>query len=130
MNGDDLLLDTNAVIAWANNDATLCALVNRARAVSVPVIVWGELVYGSLNSARPDENTRRIRTVIAEFSILAATQETAEHYASIRLSLKRIGRPIPENDIWIAAIARQLGLSLVSRDAHFSSVSGISVVDW
>lgn len=130
MIGDDLLLDTNAVIAWTDGDTALRDLVNRALRVAVPVTVWGELLFGAHNSGRPEENFRRIRTVLSEFGFLPANQETAEHYASIRLSLKRIGRPVPENDIWIAAIARQFDHSLVSHDAHFGFVSGIRVVDW
>jgi tRNA(fMet)-specific endonuclease VapC len=55
---------------------------------------------------------------------------TAQHYGRIRNDLRAIGRPVPENDLWIAAIARQHGLTLVTRDQHFQHIVGLSLEMW
>ena len=57
--------------------------------------------------------------------VAAVTQATADVYASIRMELKRSGNPIPSNDAWIAALARQHALPVLSNDAHFDVVQGI-----
>ena len=63
-------------------------------------------------------------------AVLACDAETAQHYGQIKNRLRAKGRPLPENDIWIAALALQHGLILVSRDAHFNEIAGLSVVAW
>jgi predicted nucleic acid-binding protein len=62
--------------------------------------------------------------------VLGGDEPTAERYAQIRGELKRIGRPIPSNDLWIAALARQHALPLLSRDQHFDAVPGLKRVGW
>ncbi len=57
--------------------------------------------------------------------IAAVTHATAAVYADIRLELKRAGNPIPSNDVWIAALARQHALPLLSNDTHFDRVDGV-----
>jgi tRNA(fMet)-specific endonuclease VapC len=56
--------------------------------------------------------------------------ETARLYAIVQAELRATGRPIPSNDLWIAAAARELSLPLLSRDKHFADVNGIEVVSW
>lgn len=68
---------------------------------------------------------RWLAEVIAACRVLAVDEGTAERYADVRDELKRGGRPIPGNDVWIAALARQHGMPLVSRDQHFDFVSGL-----
>ncbi len=63
-------------------------------------------------------------------TVLDIDEETTHHYAAIGLELKRIGKPIPANDLWIAALCRQHALPLVSRDRHFDLVRGIRRIDW
>jgi tRNA(fMet)-specific endonuclease VapC len=62
--------------------------------------------------------------------VLAVTSETSRFYADIRHELRLAGQPIPENDLWIAALARQQGLTLLSNDAHFDHVSGLKRISW
>lgn len=61
---------------------------------------------------------------------MALDSTTARHYADIRSELRSAGRPIPENDIWIAALARQHHLPIVSRDEHFDGISGVRRIGW
>ena len=62
--------------------------------------------------------------------LLVLNSATARHYADVRHELRLAGHPIPENDIWIAALARQHQLPIVSRDEHFDAVHGVRRIDW
>jgi len=124
------LLDTNIVIAlFAGEQSVLDHLVN-ANEIYIPSIVIGELYYGAHKSRQASRNLRRIEAFIASNTILACDAVTGLHYGNIKEQLRQMGRPIPENDIWIAAIALQFDSILVSRDEHFSTVQGLTVEFW
>jgi tRNA(fMet)-specific endonuclease VapC len=124
------LLDTNIVVALIAGDTAVVQHAERASRVYLPSIVIGELFYGAYRSGRVTENVDRLERFVASRVILACDAATARHYGRIKQSLRVKGRPIPENDIWIAAIARQFNVTLVSRDAHFLDVDGIAVERW
>ena len=71
-----------------------------------------------------------LEELIAAVRILSVDQETAGHYAQVRSELKKAGKPIPSNDLWIAAICRQHRLPLMSQDAHFDAVQGLKRIRW
>lgn len=96
----------------------------------IPVIALGELYFGALKSARSTENLPRFRRFAASSNVVPCDEATAQHYASVRDTLRHGGRPIPENDLWISAVALQHDLTLVSRDAHFSHVEGLRIESW
>lgn len=91
----------------------------------VPVV--GELCYGALSSTRLKENLARVNELSGRAEILPCNSETAVSYASVKSRLRKKGRPIPENDIWIAAVARQHHLTLLSRDSHFRQIEGLKL---
>jgi len=124
------LLDTNIVIALWANDVTVTSQLAVASEVFVPIIVLGELYYGARKSAWSAQNLARIDEFAARSSILLCDLLTAQQYGAIKHGLRAKGRPIPENDIWIAAVAIQYGLTLASRDDHFSYVDGLPIVKW
>ena len=124
------LLDTNIVIALFAQDNNVIEQIRRANEVYIPAIVLGELYYGAYNSSRKDENLDRIDQLGLEVSVLACNKGTAKNYGQIKAQLKRKGKPIPENDIWIAAIAFQYDLTLVARDSHFDNISELKVARW
>jgi predicted nucleic acid-binding protein len=68
--------------------------------------------------------------LITDCTVLDVTEQTTHHYAAISVELRQAGKPIPTNDLWIAALCRQHGLPLLSRDRHFDAVPGIQRVDW
>lgn len=125
-----LLLDTNAVVALFRQDPAIQQRLTATAEVFLPITVVGELHYGAENSNRPTENHDQVDQFAASSSILACDLVTAWHYGKIKHSLRGKGRPIPENDIWIAAVALQHGLTIISRDQHFSEVDGLSVESW
>ena len=90
----------------------------------------GELYYGAQKSDRPRENIRRIDRLTQRFPIYSCNLETARWYGIIKNQLHQKGRLIPDNDLWIAAIAMQHGLILVTRDAHFDEVESLQTERW
>ncbi|MCC6455563.1 MAG: type II toxin-antitoxin system VapC family toxin [Caldilineaceae bacterium] len=129
MNGR-YLLDTNIVIALFANDPIVIQQLTAAREVFVPSIVLGELYYGVQHSLQVTENLARIEEFRAASAVLVCDATTAKYYGEAKAKLKRAGTPIPENDIWIAAIARQHDLTVVSRDHHFTRVNDLTSERW
>lgn len=125
-----VLLDTNIVIALFANDTSVLSALRSATEVCVPVVVLGELYYGARKSARSAENALRIADLAAATTIIQCDAETAIAYGETKMSLQALGMPIPENDVWIAAIAQQHALTLATRDAHFDAVPGLSIARW
>ncbi|MHB1664983.1 MAG: PIN domain-containing protein [bacterium] len=126
MNGK-LLLDTNVIISLFSEDPALNKYILNADEVFIPCIAIGELYYGAHKSSKVQENLNRIDEFAAGNTVLSCDTNTAKRYGGIKNRLKEKGRPIPENDIWIAAITQQYGLTLITKDKHFSLVEKIKI---
>jgi len=124
------LLDTNIIIALFADDSAVTEKISNAENIFVPAVVIGELFYGANKSGRPKENTRRIDKFASDNVILNCNMETARRYGKIKNRLRKKGNPIPENDIWIAAIALQYSLILITRDEHFKEVEDLKRDKW
>lgn len=124
------LLDTVAVIARLNGDLAFISALDPQAVVSIPIIVLGELYAGAENSAHVEANIRSIDELASGAEVLLRDGSTARQYARISQELRTKGRPIPQNDMWIAALAMQHQLALVTRDAHFSYVDGLQLTTW
>lgn len=129
MNGR-YVLDTNIVIALFRGEPNVREELTTASEVFVPVVANAELLFGARRSTQAEQNLQQIRQFADGSSILTCDMETAEHYGVIKSQLKSIGRPIPENDIWIAALAQQRSATLVSRDQHFAMINTLAQVAW
>jgi len=125
-----MILDTDALAAAADGDHAVLEIVAVAEQIAVPVIVLGEYRLGIAQSRRGKEYEGWLRAWVAAVTVLDVDQETTYHYAKIGLELKNIGKPIPSNDLWIAALCRQHSQPLLSRDRHFDFVSGIKRLGW
>jgi len=125
-----MIVDTNALSAAADDDPDVIAVLADAELMTIPVIVLGEYRYGIAQSRHRSAYERWLTGLLRDCVVLDVNQSTAQHYADITLDLKRIGRPIPTNDIWIAALCRQHSLPLLSRDRHFDFVAGARRLDW
>lgn len=121
---------TNIVIALFADEAAVKDNLTKTEEVFVPSVVIGELCYGAHKSARAKENLARIDGFAASSVVLGCDIETARAYGEIKNALRVKGRPLPENDIWIAAIAIQHDLTLVSRDAHFDEIENLKATVW
>ncbi|WP_207687680.1 type II toxin-antitoxin system VapC family toxin [Desulfonema limicola] len=129
MNGD-YLLDTNIVIGLFANDSKIIDKITNSKNIAVPCIVIGELCYGANKSVKSRENLLRIEDFAQNNIVLNCDEITAKYYGSVKDRLRLKGRPIPENDIWIAAIALQYDMTLITRDEHFKEVEKLKIEKW
>lgn len=122
--GDRVALDTSVAIdvLAAKVDARLLSSVN---APLLPAPVVGELRYGALNSRRAAENLAKVEALVARCAVLNVTLATAKVYAELRLALRQKGTPIPENDLWIAALCVEHQVPLAAVDAHFDAIDDL-----
>lgn len=129
MNGR-YLLDTNVIIASFAGEEGVRGGLDAADEVFLPSVAIGELYYGARKSGRPEENLTRVDELVLTSVVLACDSETARRYGEIKDALRIKGRPLPENDIWIAALARQHDLTLVTRDTHFEQIDSLNMTTW
>ena len=125
-----MILDTNAFSAMADGESALESVLRQANQVGVPVVVLGEYRYGIAQSRNREDYEQWLSDYLPVFRILDVDEQTTGHYADVRIELKRLGKPIPSNDVWIAALCRQHSLPVLSRDRHFDVVSGITRLSW
>ena len=124
------LLDTSAAAALLRGDHTLNDTLEALREVYTSVVVIGELIYGARLSANSEANLERVAAFAAAVTVLPVDDATSEAYARIKQLLRRKGRPIPDNDLWIAATAAQHGLALLHNDAHFDEIDELPGLRW
>ncbi|MGB8647208.1 MAG: type II toxin-antitoxin system VapC family toxin [Anaerolineae bacterium] len=129
MNGK-YLLDTNIIISLFAGEAPVKDKLGTAGEVFVPSIVIGELCFGARKSGRVKENLERIDEFAIHNAVLECNTETARRYGQVKNALRVKGQPIPENDLWIASIALEHDLTLITRDMHFAHVPDLAVVAW
>ena len=125
-----MILDTNALSAFVDGAPEVGAIVGRQHQAAIPVIVLGEFRYGIMGSRHRKTYEEWLDIHLRHFDLLAITAETTLPYASLRATLKHLGRPIPANDAWIAALAMQHGLPILSRDEHFDALPDVRRTGW
>jgi len=125
-----MIVDTNALSAAADNDPAVIAILARAEQMAIPVIVLGEYRHGIAQSRNRATYEDWLKDLLRDCFVLDITEPTTHHYADITIDLKRKGKPIPTNDLWIAALCRQHTLPLLSRDRHFDLVAGTKRIGW
>lgn len=123
-----ILLDSNAYSGLMAGRPGVVRLARRAEEILLPIIVLGELLYGFRNGSRYARNVAALDEFLASrhVAVPSASRTTADRYARIAASLRAKGRPIPSNDIWIAASTMETGTELVSYDRHFEHVDGLA----
>jgi tRNA(fMet)-specific endonuclease VapC len=125
----DYLLDTNIVIALFNGEESVSERVEH-NIIFLSTVVIGELYFGALTSSKSEQNVARLERFAGDVHVLAVSRATSHRYGMIKSQLKAIGKPIPENDIWIAATTIEHDLTLCTRDEHFRYVSGLQLERW
>lgn len=120
-----IALDTDVSIKFLNGDKSIDILIAKHSEVYLPAIVVGELLFGALNSTHAEQNLARHKKLIQRAKILEITEATANIYAKTRLSLKKKGKPIPENDLWIAAVCIEHKVPFLSNDEHFKDIDNL-----
>ena len=125
MTGNNVLLDTNIIIDFFRGDKKIVASLEQRQSVYTAAAVLGELYLGAYRSANESKKLQEIKEFLLNCKVLPADSATAEKYAIVKTALLKKGKPIPENDIWIAATALQHGLPLYTNDRHFNEVEGL-----
>lgn len=122
-----ILLDTNAISALFKGDSNILDRMIEADTIFISIFVLGEILYGFKNGDKEKENNLLLKEFLSKPSIkiLNGTKETAEVFSEIKIKLKKKGKPIPINDVWIAAHAVETGSVLVTYDKHFDLIEGI-----
>jgi tRNA(fMet)-specific endonuclease VapC len=124
------LLDTNIIIALFASETLVIQSLAQADEVFIPSIALGELHYGARKSGRSQKNLERIEELVENSAVIECDAKTARQYGDVKNKLRIKGRPLPENDVWIAALSLQYSLTLVTRDAHFQEIEALQTVAW
>ncbi|MBC8526541.1 MAG: type II toxin-antitoxin system VapC family toxin [Candidatus Cloacimonetes bacterium] len=128
MNGK-ILLDTNILISFFNGNIEYKNRLEKLR-IFVPTIVFGKLYFGAEESKNRLQNLKKIDEFKKYCIVLDVDDYTAKIYGKVKSKLKKRGKPIPENDIWIASIAIENNLLLATQDSHFENVENIKIENW
>ncbi|HEX8672471.1 MAG TPA: PIN domain-containing protein [Longimicrobium sp.] len=125
-----ILLDSNFIIDLFKGDRAAEGLLAAAEEVFVPATAMGELFHGAKISHRREARMAEAEEFAARRKLLPCDLETARHYGGIKGTLRLRGRLIPDNDIWIAALAQQHELAVATKDAHFREVDALPLLSW
>lgn len=131
-----ICIDTNAYSEFQRGNRDAVSVIEAADHIWFPVVAIGELKAGFLNGNRLVYNEQMLSQFLGSsaVSLAALTLDTCQTYAIIGTRLRKLGLPIPSNDIWIAACAMELGCAVLTFDAHFKRIEGLRVVrgeqDW
>ncbi|MDO8616628.1 MAG: PIN domain-containing protein [Dehalococcoidia bacterium] len=125
-----MIVDTNALSAWRDGDRDLLGVLAPPHLLILPVIAIGEYRYGAGRSRQRAMAEAWLEDVASRIRVAPITVDTAISYASVRLMLRSKGTPIPANDMWIAALALQYRVPVLSRDTHFDVVDGLARIGW
>ncbi|MEM6361664.1 MAG: type II toxin-antitoxin system VapC family toxin [Bacteroidota bacterium] len=132
MNGDIFLVDTNIIVDFFKGDPAIASNLAISE-LFIPSIVVGELYFGAYASSITYGREKRLKEIayfLEQYPIVEVSEKTANYYGQIKSQLKQMGKPIPENDVWIAALAKEYNLPIASRDKHFEYVSELGITVW
>lgn len=125
-----LCVDTSAYSRFQLGDRQATELIDAAEWVGMPAIALGELWSGFRLGARREQNEAVLREFLANpvVEVLDVDEEVGRHYADIVADLRKAGRPLPTNDIWIAATAARAGATVLSADEHFTAIARVGSI--
>jgi tRNA(fMet)-specific endonuclease VapC len=130
MSPNSVLLDTSVVIRHFRDASALADKLAAYEELYLPGPALAELYYGAFKSDRSQEHLDQIERFLAAADVLTPDQDTSKHYGKIAAQLARRGTPIPQNDIWMAALSIQCGLPLATTDQHFRNIEGLKLLLW
>ena len=122
-----IIIDTNAYTAFKRGEATIVSVLQHAPVIIVCATVLGELLGGFAAGQRQSANRNELTKFlnVPRVKVVASTAATADLYALVYAALRRKGKPIPTNDLWIAASSLEHGAALLTLDAHFQNIDGL-----
>jgi tRNA(fMet)-specific endonuclease VapC len=125
---DGNLIDTNVMVSILRGDLDARAFVRNLPNPCISVTVLGELLFGAGRSRDREKNRQAIEEMLSETGVIPIDHETAASYSEIKNELVAKGKPIPDNDIWIAAVAHRHEMPLITMDGHFDHVGSIRTI--
>ena len=128
--GNSLLLDTSVVVKHFRDPTAIIDKLADCEELYLPQPALGELYYGAYRTDRLETRLAQIERFLDAVELLTPDKETCVFYGQIAAELALAGTPIPQNDVWIAALARQTGLPVATSDDHFDRVSNLAVLKW
>ena len=122
-----ILLDTNAYVGFKRNVVEIVDFIVSAESIMFSPIVLGELMFGFRNGTRFKKNMEDLNRFLDHEAVelVPVGKITSDRYSRIAAQLKQQGRPIPSNDIWIAAQTMEHGAELITSDQHFERINGL-----
>jgi len=130
MIGNKLLLDTNIIIEIFDGNKVIAGKINKASEFYMSSVVLGELYIGINRVVNKAKHLKKLTDFLQLCIVLKVDDVTAKYYGEIVAQLYKKGKPIPTNDVWIAATALQHGLTLITQDGHFTEVESITTKTW
>ena len=126
-----LILDANAYSDFLRGNPIMARAVRDAQEVHLPLIVLGELLAGFAAGTRTQSNRETLARFMVQprVHLMNPDEKTAQQYADLYKWLRDHGRPIPTNDLWIAAVVRQHRMPLLTFDKHFAGIPGVDLMD-
>ena len=126
-----ILVDTNFYVAFKREQGSAVAQLRQAEYIGMSTVVLGELLAGFRCGRRESENRRELDQFLdsPRVEVLGIDEETSEFYAGVFRALRDKGRPIPSNDLWIAATSLRHGLALATLDEHFRHIDGLLLAE-
>jgi tRNA(fMet)-specific endonuclease VapC len=125
-----ILLDTSIVVELFTGNKIIADRISKQTEFYVPAIVLGELYTGIFSSGQESKNLKKLKDFLTIATILEIDEQTAEYYGKIMSELRKRGKPIPTNDVWIAAMALQYEFTLIARDKHFKEIKNLILKEW
>ena len=125
-----MIFDTNAVSTLLAGDSNIGKVLSKVSTYHLPLVVIGEYQFGLLALRKRNRYASLFHKLESASTLLYPDRQTADWYAQIRHDLKQRGTPIPEGDLWIAALAQQHGLEVLSQDSHFDHLTRLRRVGW
>jgi tRNA(fMet)-specific endonuclease VapC len=127
-----IALDTNAYRALDDGNGRLAAAIRSASQIGLPIIALGEIYHGIFAGTKQEANLSQLNRFLAlpRLELLDIDEITAKLFGEIASDLRRIGRPIQQNDVWIAAICKQHGYTLATNDLGFANITGLELVNF
>jgi tRNA(fMet)-specific endonuclease VapC len=127
MDGNSCFLDTNIVVEFLRGNIQVINYLAENRNFVISTIVLGELEFGVQNSKQFVKHSRQLKDFMTCVEVIKLDKETAFSYGQIKTELRKLGKPIPENDIWIAALTMQYNTILLTNDAHFKNIEALKI---
>jgi tRNA(fMet)-specific endonuclease VapC len=130
MTGSKFLLDTNIIIEIFDGNKVIADKLSKLPGFFISVVVLGELYIGVNRVTNKAKHLKKLNNFLELCTVLNSDRVTAKNYGEIVANLYKKGKPLPINDVWIAAAAMQHNLILVTRDKHFNEIQGLKIKAW